>query len=50
MMHVVTAFPPPYRQAATEVANKDTNQSVYNEIVSYTSVTRIMSSEHDLML
>lgn len=49
-MHVVTAFPPPYREAAAKVGNKDTDQCVNDEVLSDASVPSIMRGEHNLML
>ncbi len=50
MMYVVTALPPTYGHSTAEVGNKDTDQSIYDEIVCDAPVACIMCSKHDLML
>lgn len=50
MVHIVAALPPSNRQATAEVADEDTDQRVYHEVVGDSSVAGVMCCEHDLLL
>jgi len=50
MVDVVTALPPPERQATAKVGDKQANQSIRHELASDCSVACIVRREHDLVL
>lgn len=50
MVNIVTALPPSYGEATTEICNEDSYQSIIDKVLSDTSMSSIVGSEHDLML
>jgi hypothetical protein len=50
MMDIMAALPPPERESATEVGNKQADERIHGKDVRDGKVSRIMCGEHDLML
>lgn len=50
VVYIVTTLPPSDRQATAKVRDEDTYYCVIDEVRCHTSMTSVMSSEHDLVL
>ena len=50
MMDIVAALPPPERQTATKVGDKQADESIRYELASDCAMACIVCCEHDLVL